>query len=519
VLEHHLLSHPGHEESIRDAIRGRCGLAGMLGDRGDLAAALQAVLAARALAAAPQATDDERAIVSRRLAMVHGARGDQRAAAEELALAAELTATVLQLHPGRLEGRQRLREVRTSLAETLFALGRGEAAEREAGLAIDAAESLPPGRDGWPRHLADTLWRSGWAVVHAQWFAAFERAEGWLRRAEQLAAPVATRDGRATCAQARIALGLLCRELGRPFPVADWQAAVDAAREFRPDVTAIVQLELARGHREAFDLANARAVLAGIADGTAPAWQIAREQSRIALAAGEPAAAVELAEVCLEETEDWATLQFAAEVLTAAALQAREAQTAGAATYVERADTLWRRFLPAVAATPAAAVPDRLRELFTAQAHVHLARLAPDAADSQGALAAHLPALDRLRGHVEASRWDEPLWAAGHTLSIRAALARSDLASAEAELATFAPAVAEAAHALDAAALWADLARAASLATPAARAQAASTAAITALRRAVDLGFRDRRHLLDAPGLAALRALPEFAAVVASVPQ
>ena len=118
-------------------------------------------------------------------------------------------------------------------------------------------------------------------------------------------------------------------------------------------------------------------------------------------------------------------------------------------------------------------------------------------------------------GVVHLCEQDEPI-----TLSIRAALARADLASAEAELAAFTAAVAEAAHALDAAALWADLARAAALAAPeAGRAPAASAAAIIALRRAVELGFRDRRHLLDAPGLAALRALPEFAAVVATVPQ
>ncbi|HEX6813779.1 MAG TPA: serine/threonine-protein kinase [Planctomycetota bacterium] len=524
VLEEHLRAQPGHGESTRNLIRFRCGLAGMLSARGDARSAESVALEAQSLAdEAAAATDDERAIVSRRLALLYQSTNRPREAAAAFARAAELTDRELQKHPGRPEIRNRLRLLRTSLSELLYEVGDGEAADRESERAAAVGESLRPDHPDWATCVAETLGRLGWAAVKAQRFERHPAIDEWLRRARELTEGSSERGGRMAWARAFLAHGFVLRDLGQPFSAAQWEQCVAAVNELLPNLEGRARVELARCLRLSGDAAAARKALADAAACGAARWALVREACLAAIAAGDPAAAAREAEALFEESETWQALQTAAEALTAAVRHVRRHPPAGESADVgawrEQAIHLWRQLVPELAAAPATALPARLRDLFAAQARVALAGLGDEPLNARATLAASLPVLDRMRGAVEASLWDEALWVDGHAATFRAEVAAGELDAARAGLLAFVPLLADAEHLVVAAGLWTELARAARHGQPAAQvlAQHAEDAAITALRRAIDLGFRDRSHLLACPELTALRPHPGFAEILASL--
>lgn len=198
---------------------------------------------------------------------------------------------------------------------------------------------------------------------------------------------------------------LVRMDLGDPFPLGEWSAIVESTRELVPAWLGFAQLWLAGRQREANDLAAAAASLQQArASGLGSSSNFVAERMHQALAAGDAAAAVAAAEEGLAVDQTWPMLNVAAAGLFAAVRHAASADRA----WTARAIAVQEQVLPELPHAPG--LPVHLRELFVAQGNVRLALLQPPSEASPHSLAGAVETLDRLRGNVEASWWDESLW-------------------------------------------------------------------------------------------------------------
>ncbi|HEX5053239.1 MAG TPA: serine/threonine-protein kinase [Planctomycetota bacterium] len=401
VLEAFVHVDPEHAVGVRDLIRYRCGLAAMLAARADTAGAWAAAQAARTLAEqSPLATDDERGIVHRRLALLAAGEGDTGAAIEHWTRAVEFCERASQQHPARHRAREMLHEAAFELTRLLYGTSRCEAAAAMAARAIGAAEAFDPGLPNRDLQLARTIAEtSNWALS-AQHFECYELLDARLARVAALLAGNEAVPARAIGVKASLVHALVRADLGRPVPVGQWAAIVESVKESIPDWLGYAQLGFARRQRECGDLAGAAASLQETR-ATRLSSNVVAERMRQALAAGDAAAAVAAADEGLAADATWPMQNVAAAGLFAAVRQAGASADAG---WKARAIAVQEQVLAALVDAPA--LPERLRDLFVAQGRVRLALLR----DTSIGLADGTAMLDRLRGNVEATSWDEALW-------------------------------------------------------------------------------------------------------------
>jgi hypothetical protein len=201
VLHQHLLSNPGHSVSQRDLVRAMCGLCGVLQQAGRIAEAEATLSKARSLAnTLPAITDEERAIVDRRLGLLYASTSRAPEAVAALTSSIALTEKLARRHPGRMPLRVQLRDLQTLLYEQLHHGLQYAAADAQAALAIAAAEALAPDHPRSDSLLADTLSRLAWAPVAAD---RDVPVDAWIERCLELTEAGASADGTARAARER----------------------------------------------------------------------------------------------------------------------------------------------------------------------------------------------------------------------------------------------------------------------------------------------------------------------------
>jgi tetratricopeptide (TPR) repeat protein len=522
VLEEDLVDRPEQETSVRDLIRFRSGLAGILAGRGDLNQALSVAEAALDLAQdSPLATDEERARVRARLARLCASAQRTEDAADHWQAAAELYAREVQRHPKRAVAVEALRAAYTGACEQLYALGQCEAAAGAGRRALEVAHSLPPTYPDRDAYVVDSHTRIAAAAIKAQHFEEYRELESGLQRARELAASRSTAYSRVGRAKADYLHATLCEDLGTPVSAAAWEDIAVGARQFAPDFAIGADVGAARRHREDGNLEAAARALDRARGVSGSGWHVfVTEAIRLALASGDARAAVAEADRGLAADATWPTELAVASGLSATVRMLRALPMPAAPVDIgaltERSADLWRALIPKVQAAPPTGVPPRLRDLFLAQAQVHLVSLSADDADPTS-LADTLRALDTKRGKVEVSKWDEAVWVEGHTIWIRQTVRRGGLQFAFEALAKWTPQLGSADHVVTAAGLHAELAQAARAHGSAeVLAAQATDGAFATLARAIQLGGMPKAVLRGDARLASLRADPRFAAALAS---
>jgi serine/threonine protein kinase len=517
-------AHPTDAEAQRDLVRFHTGLGNLLLQRGDGAGAEAALMAAKELAdTAPGVTDEERVRVCYRLASFYRSRGQLREAAAAAERSVTLAERLLRQHPGRQQQRVSLKSQRVLLCGLYNDLGATEAADAQADLAIADAEALPPDYASRATVLATTLVQLARILVVAGRWKRFDRAEAWLARSLELteSVPAAAADRW----EAEVLRGYLGLILARPAPATLWdEILADESAGEKPELLRYAHLGAAHARCADGDFAGARAALARAKQSQAAddtRWELARQAIAIELAARDHAAAVREAEAAVALGDAWQAAHAGALGVAAAwwiACHTEGPDSAVALRYRERAGALLAELVRSHDAAPPG---NPLRALSKRQAEVCAAAIAPDPRSARAALAESLPALERLRGELPPSWWDEGICVLGHAASIRADLSDGDVAAAQTKLEHLAATLQRPDDLVAAMALFAECARAAAGRGVGGRADAGARAekvALEALRRAVEAGFNDRRQLARRD-LTLLQANPAFQALLARLPE
>lgn len=265
VLEQLLAVRPDDAVAQRNVVRFLCGLANMLGKRGEHDAAGVALQHAGELAAVlPHVGDEERARVAHRRGTHLASTGAATAAIAEFERGLELHRRLLRLHPGRLGWRVQCLAIARLLGELHVARRDYVALATVARDAIADAAALAPTHPRWRQHTAVALLGLGDALAGAPDRAARELAHRCLERAAAAAAelPADDPDARNLPLHTKVALGLAVDRLQEPWLPGAWEPLVQAAEHLgEPWWSARAAFGLAAARFAAGDATGARLAL------------------------------------------------------------------------------------------------------------------------------------------------------------------------------------------------------------------------------------------------------------------